>query len=98
MELRSHVGTTARLVRRAEIGTRGVRHLALIGSRLRVSTTTATLVMITTASSRTTSHMVAHVTVRRLRRFASQMSRLRSGTKGGLSIRAHLLLVDEHYY
>ena len=83
------VHTTPGLVGSAEAGTRRVGHLALI-IRLRVSAATATLMVITTTTG-ATAHVVTHVAVCRLGRFASQMCRLRTGPKGGLR-RASLLV------
>lgn len=83
VELRAHVGTTTGLVGgRAEAGAWRVGHLALI-SRLRVSASPTTLVGIVSASWRV-AHMVAHVTVSRLGRFASEVGRLVSGAQRSL--------------
>lgn len=92
VELRAHVGTAPGLVGGAEVGTRRVGHLALV-ARLRVSSTAAALVRITAPTGATT-HVVAHITVRRLGGFASQVSGLRTGTQGGLRRRAHLEEAD----
>ena len=88
VELRAHVRTGARLVgSRTEVGTRRVRHLALV-ARLGVSATTATLVRIA-ATARTGG--CAHITMRRLGRFATEMGGLGTGTKGCLGSRTNLL-------
>lgn len=87
VELRPHVGTTARLVRSlSEIRARRVGHLSLV-ARLGVSAATATLVRVATAS-RTVTHVVAHVAVGRLGRLATQM--LRTGAERSLWCWAHL--------
>ena len=94
VELRTHVGTGARLVgSRTEVGTWRVGHLTLVAG-LGVSATTTTLVRIA-ATARTSgrgSHLVAHITVCRLGRFATEMGRLGTGTKGGLRRRTNLLV------
>ena len=88
VELRAHVRTGARLVgSRTEVGTWRVRHLTLV-ARLGVSATTATLVRIA-ATARTSGR--AHITMRRLGRFATKMGGLGTGTKGGLGSRTNLL-------
>lgn len=91
MELRSHVGSASGLVgRRTEVGAWRVGHLSLV-ARLGISTSTATL-MVITATSWTVSNVITHVTMGRLGRFASKVARLGSGYKGGC-LRAHLSLL-----
>ena len=82
MELWAHVGSAARLVGRAEVRARRVGHLTLI-TRLRVSAAAATIAT-TTGTSRSATNLVAHIAMRRLGGFATEMGRLRAGTKGGL--------------
>lgn len=82
LELWAHVGSAARLVGRTEVWARRVGHLTLI-ARLRVSAATATIAT-TAGTSGSATHLVAHIAMRRLRGFATEMSRLRAGTKGGL--------------
>lgn len=84
VELRTHVGSGARLVGRAEVGAWRVGHLALI-TRLRVSAAAATLVMIATT---TRTGRGAHIAMGGLGRFATEVGGLRTGAKGGLL--AHL--------
>lgn len=82
LELWAHVGSAARLVGRAKVRPRRVGHLALI-ARLRVSAATATIAT-TTGTRGSATHLVAHIAMRRLGGFATEMGRLRAGTKGGL--------------
>lgn len=93
VELRTHVGTSARLIGGAEVGTWRVVHLTLV-TGLRIATTTATTTLVITAATgtgRSISHMVAHIAVSRLRGFATEVSRLSSaGTKGSLWRRTDL--------
>lgn len=87
MELRAHVGSSARLVGGlSEVRARRVWHLSLV-ARLRVSAATAALVRVAT-TSRTATHVVAHVAVGRLGRLATQV--LRARTERCLWRRAHL--------
>lgn len=87
VELRTHVGTTARLVgSRSEGGARRVGHLRLV-ARLRVSATTAALMRVATTSG-ARAHVVAHVAVGRLGGFTTEV--LRTGTERSLWSWAHL--------
>lgn len=87
VELRAHVGATARLVGSlSEVRARRVWHLSLV-ARLGVSAATAALVRVATAS-RSVTHVVAHVAVGRLGGLATQV--LRAGTERSLWCRAHL--------
>ena len=98
VELRTHVRTSARLVGRAEVGAWRVVHLTLVAG-LRVATatatatttTTTTLITASTRTSRSISHMVAHIAMSRLRGFTTKVSRLSSArTKGSLWRRTDL--------
>lgn len=92
-ELGAHVRSAAVLAGvRAEVGTRGEGHLALV-SGLRVATpaTTAVMGIATTTRRAGISDVIStHVAVGRLRGFASQMSRLGTVSEWSLGCRAHL--------
>lgn len=92
VELMSHVGSASGLVRsRTVVGPWGIGHLTLV-ARLRITTSTTTLMGIA-AASRAVCDMITHITMSRLGRFASEMAGLRSGCKGSLV--AHLSLWEK---
>lgn len=90
MELRSHAGSASVVGIRPEAWVRRERHLSLV-TRLRKSASATTVMGIVPSRTRASvAHVVTHVTVSRLRGFASKMGRLGSGSEWSLGSRAHL--------